>query len=979
MKYKYIIGIDGDTLHNTLGAMIKIVECLSTNAEAMTDDIAAYITGKGDIPKLIAKPEQQGNWHTKTLELFVANLTAELMDRTSLQLKVEDLFTVVFSNITDRELPYLGKLLEILQYMKIENSYVYDLRFYMLYRGITHVEPALVQDIEAAFVAQNQDIAWIFESFVKYGIAGAVAEAIREAYEATPLSFIQIYASTDPKPIISKFHELGLSIAPVVAAYANAHCKYEGTLIDMQDLFEEGEKLHAAIKGSTGNDSYAHFNSALQRANSFGSCVIYYYLAKSGQPVSVADWEQAFTRYINDDSIKLKRRSYFTSAFIGSMLGRSPLALEQAKQMIDKQAALMGWQRKHEDDKNIQTIFVELDREYAANILEIIDNYTLLDLLYYQQAYAYLLTAIAEREPETYKRIYAENEDATYHAYLAECLPKDFDIDFYISLLGDKSKKAANIAFEVLKNHPELQAKIAELAGAKKKAVREYAERLSAHYGGSSNVDFSPTDYYKKYSKPIEKALEWTQPANWPKVHEAKSNNLADEVLLKYYIYQFINSKVAELPANTQAFRALFNADELHTLVADIYSQWLVAGGEAKRKGALLLFGVHATNADIGLLQKQIEEWAVSSRSAIAAEAVKAMALSGQELALMQVDSMASKFKNKQVRKAATESFALAASAMGLTSEQLADKIVPTLGFSQHGEKVINYGTRKFIAFLTPTFVIELRDEAGKSIKSLPKLKDNETQAAKAEFTTLKKSLKTVVSTQSARLDNALSSGRTWTIAAWQQLFIENPIMHSFAMGLIWGFYKDNKLIDTFRYMADGSLASIDDTSISFADYQQHVIGLVHPLELSKAASDQWQEQLQDYELRQPLMQLSRPTFTVTDDEKATHELARFDGVSIAGITLINKLLKLGWEKGPVEDGGSFDHSYKDFATAGIRAQLTHDFLDVVLIYNEEDVAMGKVTFYKDAQPMKLAAVPVKLFSEAVYNLAEASSIFLGN
>ncbi|MDR2870847.1 MAG: DUF4132 domain-containing protein, partial [Deferribacteraceae bacterium] len=813
----------------------------------------------------------------------------------------------------------------------------------------------------------------LFGSFIAYGKgeiaepAGSIRDIVNDVYMKSPFMLLECLQRYDNTGIRDKFEALGMDIAPLFAFAAQASKNIYHLKNHMNDLY--GKR-------------YEVLKRALKYANANGKNVIYFYLNQNGQPVDIAAWEQVLTA---------DKGSELFAHFVGSMLGQSAVAMRCAQELLAKDGE--GAPLRVQD-------MLEVDnKKYVNDIISSLDNEKLLIALstmrqYYSaenRPWDYILTAIAQRDPELYKKTFAALEGDP-HVYLAMCLPKDFDVDFYIDLLGDKSKKVSNIAFAVLKDRAEpaelmadLKAKIAPLVDAKKKAVREYAEKLLMAYdGGSGDQELDLVAYYKKYGKSIEKALEWTNSQQWPKVRNS------DEIGLKYYVYQFINSKTMELPPHVQTISKAFNKEDLHALAADIYSQWILAGAEAKKKGALLLFGVNATNSDVAALYKQITDWADSSRGAIAAEAVKAMALSGQDLALMQVDSIAAKFKNKQVKKAATESFALAASAMGLSSEQLADRIIPDLGFNQAGEKVIDYGTRKFTAFLTPALAVELKDEAGKAVKSLPKpgAKDDEAKAsaAKAEFTALKKSLKTVVTTQASRLENALSSGRSWSIDAWERLFVKNPIMHSFAMGLIWGIYKNGTLTKTFRYMSDGSLSDENDDALSFSDYKEHLVGLVHPLELSEAQIAAWKEQLADYEIAQPFLQLERPTFALADDEKEAKFLERFGGVTLPGITLINKLIKMGWSKGSVQDSGAFSDSYKEFPESKLGVQLNHSWLYVSLGWDgNDDAVMGQVAFYKDDvargsyvydEPenfVPLCDVPAKLFSEVVYNLTEAS------
>ena len=83
--------------------------------------------------------------------------------------------------------------------------------------------------------------------------------------------------------------------------------------------------------------------------------------------------------------------------------------------------------------------------------------------------------------------------------------------------------------------------------------------------------------------------------------------------------------------------------------------------------------------------------------------------------------------------------------------------------------------------------------EGYKKLKNLPKIGVNDDPAlaekATADFKEMKKQMKTVVDAQKQRLEYVLMLDRKWTAEAWKALFVKNPLMHCFAIGLIWGIY----------------------------------------------------------------------------------------------------------------------------------------------------------------------------------------------
>lgn len=146
----------------------------------------------------------------------------------------------------------------------------------------------------------------------------------------------------------------------------------------------------------------------------------------------------------------------------------------------------------------------------------------------------------------------------------------------------------------------------------------------------------------------------------------------------------------------------------------------------------------------VNILAPQIKEWTENSRGAIAADAVKVLAYLKDPSALMAIDKIKRGVKNRQVKGAAEEALQLAADNMGLTSEQLEDRLVTTLGFDEKGTMQLSYGERSFLVKVNGDLqVVVLNEETGKSVKSLPApaQKDDPELAAqsKARFTQLKK------------------------------------------------------------------------------------------------------------------------------------------------------------------------------------------------------------------------------------------------
>ncbi len=520
--------------------------------------------------------------------------------------------------------------------------------------------------------------------------------------------------------------------------------------------------------------------------------------------------------------------------------------------------------------------------------------------------------------------------------------------------------------------------------------VRELLEKaLNLEGEGSSGAKMlSLEDLVKEIHKGGKKrSLAWAYEAPFSVVHRAGGQEAGEDylqaVLLCYAVVDGcgVSTKAAMLAED-------LNREEFAVYVNELFDKWMEAGAEAKKRWVLYAASIHGGFEIIKRLQHQVQEWPQQARGAIAAEAVKALSLNPLPQALLIVDGISRKFKFKQVKAAAGQALEFAAAQLGISREELADRIVPDLGFDGNGERSFDYGERKFRVAITPALEIEVYDESGKKLKNMPSpgKRDDEKKAAAAyeEFKQMKKQMKMTVSSQKMRLELALSSGRKWGTEAWEQLFVKNPVMHQFAIGLVWGIYEGEELLQNFRYMEDGSFNTEDEEEYELP--QEGRIGLVHPIELSRESLEVWKQQLEDYEIRQPIEQLERAVYARTEEEGEGKNLERFGGMILNDLSFGGKLQTAGWYRGPVEDGGCFNTYYRVDEDAGIGAQIS--FSGSFVGGENEDITVYEGEFYPaetlkkgyvysdedKAKAFLLKDVPERYFSEIVLQLTKATA-----
>ncbi|MEV3926211.1 DUF4132 domain-containing protein [Actinomadura coerulea] len=254
----------------------------------------------------------------------------------------------------------------------------------------------------------------------------------------------------------------------------------------------------------------------------------------------------------------------------------------------------------------------------------------------------------------------------------------------------------------------------------------------------------------------------------------------------------------------------------------------------------------------------------------------------------------------KHLRTRAQGLLNAAARERGLTSEQLADLLVPDLGLDAEGSMTLDYGTRRFVVGFDEQLKPFVADEDGKPRKTLPKpgVRDDETLAPLAyeRFADLKKEARAVAADQIKRLEKAMVAGRSWTPGEFRSVLAGHPLMRHIARRLVWS--ADGT---TFRVAEDGTLADVHDDGYVLP--QDARVTLPHPVLLGKDTVAAWASVFGDYEILQPFPQLGRPVHELEDGERDAGRLARFEGAT-AHFGKFMGMTSRGWELGDKETGG---------------------------------------------------------------------------
>jgi hypothetical protein len=352
--------------------------------------------------------------------------------------------------------------------------------------------------------------------------------------------------------------------------------------------------------------------------------------------------------------------------------------------------------------------------------------------------------------------------------------------------------------------------------------------------------------------------------------------------------------------AGVEVVREVCDPESLARFAWAVLEAWRANGAPPKDGWVLAAQGLVGDDETVRALAPVIRAWPGEGGHAKAVAGLGVLAAIGTDVALAHLDGIARKVRFGALKARAREMIESVAADLGLTGEQLADRLVPDFGLDDAATLVVDYGPRRFVVGFDEQLKPYVVDGDGKRRKDLPKpgAKDDP-ELAPAEhkrFATLKKDVRTVAADQIRRFEAAMVARRRWSVEEFRTLFAGHPLLWHVARRLVWTTGDGLG----FRLAEDRTVADVHDEVVDLP--RDAVVGIAHPLELGESLAG-WAEVFADYEILQPFPQLGRPVHALTEDERAATSLKRFQDVKVP----VGKLLGLtgkGWRRGEPQDAG---------------------------------------------------------------------------
>ncbi|MEU8242817.1 DUF4132 domain-containing protein [Actinoplanes missouriensis] len=394
---------------------------------------------------------------------------------------------------------------------------------------------------------------------------------------------------------------------------------------------------------------------------------------------------------------------------------------------------------------------------------------------------------------------------------------------------------------------------------------------------------------------------EWANPALLPPIRLTGGRGTLPASAVGHLLTMLAMSRLGEAFPGLDPVRAACEPADLAAFAWALFTEWREAGHPAKQNWALDATGLLGDDDTVRRLAPVIRAWPGEGGHARAVTGLDVLAEIGTDVALMYLHGIAQKVKFRGLKERAQEKIAELAAALGLTADQLADRLVPDLGLDADGSLVLDYGRRQFTVGFDEQLKPFVADASGRRLKALPKpgAQDDPVLAPEAyqRFSALKKDVRAIAADQVRRLERAMVDQRRWSGADFQRYFAGHPLLRHLVRRLVWLRIGESSGV---RLAEDGTFADVTDETVVLRADQE--IAVAHPLRLGDALPA-WAEVFADYEILQPFPQLGREVEALAP-EQIEERLGRgFLGVRVPTTTLLG-LERRGWHRGAPQDAG---------------------------------------------------------------------------
>jgi hypothetical protein len=410
----------------------------------------------------------------------------------------------------------------------------------------------------------------------------------------------------------------------------------------------------------------------------------------------------------------------------------------------------------------------------------------------------------------------------------------------------------------------------------------------------------SHADKRKKLNNWTEKLIDETV-LNTLKWHDQE---LISQKELRFLMYRSKRAKGLNSDLEAKPMLALIDKNSASDFCLTLLKAFQDSNADNKLKYYLSLGAFLGGDQVLNRLHSIFRTAITDKRYKLAESLVGAMAMVGSNKALRLAELISRQFINKKpaIAAAAKEALVAAAEELQISAVQLADRIIPDLGFDGL-YKNIDINGEEYRAFVSADFKLNYLNTDNKLRKSLPK--EAPKDLAK-ECKAIETEIADVVKTQKGRLENLMVQEFVWAADEWLQYYYNNPIMNVYVQKVLWAvFNTENQFVTAFYCNEDLIFCDLNDDEVAIDDAQ--LIKILHPLYLTETELQDWKDKLYDLGLVTmfPILERSIVHLPINNtDEFVTDYNFKNADIPKGADFVAGFLQKRGWIKS-TGDGGS--------------------------------------------------------------------------
>lgn len=379
-----------------------------------------------------------------------------------------------------------------------------------------------------------------------------------------------------------------------------------------------------------------------------------------------------------------------------------------------------------------------------------------------------------------------------------------------------------------------------------------------------------------------------------------------------------------------------------------VLRSWLGAGAPTRDARLLVAAGFLGADGVVAEVATQVNRWVRDRDTKRAVLGLEVLAAAGSPASLQALAGVAATSRAKKLKEEAEGWLERLAARAGLTPDELADRVVPDLGLDARGVRVLDYGERRFRVALGGDGkpVVHALDAdgrpTGKAGVTLPPSRGTDdpdrVDEAKDAFKQLRTQFADVVKIQTARLEHALVTGRSWSADDHAAFVLRHPVMSTLARPLVWRVEGPDGV--THVRVDEGDYLTVDEDP--FSPPPGAVLALAHPLEVTADERAAWEQHLADHDLQPPVEQLGRDVHGLPAGQGGV-DLADLPAGTLPPTTLLGVVQKLGWRRGAVSPNALTELFVLSFPPLGVAALLQVTGLEPGWVQESADQQVRRV------------------------------------